>query len=300
MENLLLLFVCLSLGVVLGRGKVFPPGAHHSLNAFVINVSLSALCLYYIPKITISTEILLPVAVAWINIALAFLIFHFLGPRLGFSRAVTGAVVLCVGFGNTSFVGIPVISALYGPEAIKTVMLVDQPGSFVALSTVGIFLVNFYSGKAVGVVQSLRRIFSFPPFLMFLLALLMALSGLSFPKTLDSVFSSLGATTVPLALVSVGLQLKVERWHPYEKPLLLGLLFKLLLFPLFIFILYRHILGVDTEMAEVAIMESAMGPMITASILASSYGLAPRLCNLFIGVGIPLSLLTLYAWHLLL
>ena len=300
MENLLLLFVCLSLGVVLGRSKVFPPGAHHSLNAFVINVSLSALCLYYIPKITFSTEILLPVAVAWINIALAFLIFHFLGPRLGFSRAVTGAVVLCVGFGNTSFVGIPVISALYGPEAIKTVMLVDQPGSFVALSTVGIFLVNFYSGKAVGVVQSLRRIFSFPPFLMFLLALLMALSGLSFPKTLDSVFSSLGATTVPLALVSVGLQLKVERWHPYEKPLLLGLFFKLVFFPLFIFILYRHILGVDTEMAEVAIMESAMGPMITASILASSYGLAPRLCNLFIGVGIPLSLLTLYAWHLLL
>ncbi len=41
---------------------------------------------------------------------------------------------MCAGFGNTSFVGIPLIQAMYGEEGLKTVMLVDQPG-FVALST---------------------------------------------------------------------------------------------------------------------------------------------------------------------
>jgi hypothetical protein len=36
-------------------------------------------------------------------------------------------------------------------------------------------------------------------------------------------------------------------------------------------------------MIEVAIMESAMAPMITASILATTHGLKPRLSSMMIG-----------------
>jgi hypothetical protein len=45
------------------------------------------------------------------------------------------------------------------------------------------------------------------------------------------------------------------------------------------------------------LMDSDMAPMITASILASSYGLKPRLANMKIGYGIPLSFITLYFWY---
>jgi hypothetical protein len=37
-------------------------------------------------------------------------------------------------------------------------------------------------------------------------------------------------------------------------------------------------------MIEVAIMESAMAPMITASILATTHGLKPRLSSMMIGL----------------
>lgn len=300
MSNLILLFLCLILGIILRKTKLFPKDGHVALNAFVINISLTALCLYYIPKIQVDLKLIFPIAIAWLNIILALVIFSFIGKKLGWEKTLLGAVIMCIGFGNTSFVGIPVIQALYGEEGIKTVMLVDQPGSFVALSTFGIAIVNFYSGGHSSANQIIKRIIKFPPFITFIVALLLNVFQVSVPESIDLVFEKLGATTVPLALVSVGSQLRFEKPGEYAKPLFLGLLFKLILFPLFIFILYFLILKQSGEMIEISLMEAAMAPMIMASIMAASHNLEPRLCNLFIGIGIPLSFITLALWYLVL
>ena len=146
MSNLILLFLCLFLGIIFRKAKLFPENGHLALNSFVLNISLSALSLYYIPKIKINSEVLFPIAVAWIGVFTAIIFFSVLGKKLGWSKSVIGALIMCAGFGNTSFVGIPVIQALYGEEGLKTLLLVDQPGSFVALSTVGIGVCNYYSG----------------------------------------------------------------------------------------------------------------------------------------------------------
>lgn len=268
-----------------------------ALNSFVINISLSALALFYIPKINLDASVIFPVSIAWMNIGLAWLFFHFLGKKLGWSNALIGAVIMCAGFGNTSFVGIPVIHALYGEEGIKTVILVDQPGSFVALSTAGIAVANFYSGQHSSTLNILKKIIRFPPFLAFSLAVLLNIFQIQIHEELDLVLSKLGATTVPLALVSVGSQLRMEKPRKYSKPLLLGLLFKLILFPLIIFLLYFILLKQSGDTVEISLMEAAMAPMITAAIIASAHNLEPKLCNLFIGIGIPVSFITLMIWY---
>lgn len=300
MSNIILLFLCIALGALLRKGKILPENGHVALNAFVINISLAALCLFYIPKIEFDLKLIFPVAVAWLNIFSAILLFTFAGKKFGWNKSLIGAVIMCAGFGNTSFVGIPVISALYGNEGLKTVMLVDQPGSFVALSTVGIAVVNFYSGSHSSAGEILKKIIRFPPFITFLLAIFLNIFQFHVPEVLDDVLSKLGATTVPLALVSVGSQLRFESPGPYTKPLAAGLLFKLIIFPLIIFILYYLILKQNGEVIEISLMEAAMAPMITSAILASSHDLEPKLCNLFIGIGIPLSFLTLTLWYLVL
>jgi predicted permease len=43
-----------------------------------------------------------------------------------------------------------------------------------------------------------------------------------------------------------------------------------------------------------------MAPMITGCILASSYGLKPRLSSMMIGFGIPISFITLLFWYFVL
>ncbi len=298
MSNIILLFLCLFLGFFLRKTKLFPENGHLALNSFVINISLSALSLYYIPKIVLNFQVLFPVMVPWLNIILAVLFFSFLGKKMNWSKSLIGALIMCAGFGNTSFVGIPVIQSLYGESGLKTVMLVDQPGSFVALSTLGITIASFYSGDKIGITQIIQKILKFPPFIAFVIAVILNIFSVAVPVQIDEVFAKLGATTVPLALVSVGSQLRWQKLDHDSKPLFWGLLFKLILFPAFIFTLYFLILKQRGEMIEISFLESAMGPMVTAAIIASAHRLEPKFCNLILGVGIPLSFLTLTLWYL--
>mgnify|MGYP003617302267 FL=1 len=300
MSNLILLFVCLIIGIVLKKSKIIPDNFHTSLNAFVINISLSAFSLYYISKIELNSSVIYPVLVVWIGIFAAILFFAGLGKIFGWKSSLIGALIMCAGFGNTSFVGIPLIQAMYGEEGLKTVMLVDQPG-FVALSTVGILVANFYSGSKDSLLKHLSKILKFPPFIAFVIALLLNVFSIEIPKDFDEVLMKLGATTVPLALVSVGSQMqwaKIERKEGFH--LFIGLLFKLVLLPLLILVIYKYIFHQSGDVIDICILEAAMAPMITAAIIASAHDLEPKFCNLMVAVGIPLSILTVGIWHLLL
>ena len=300
MSNLILLFVCLIIGIVLKKSKIIPENFHTSLNAFVINISLSAFSLYYISKIELNSSVIYPVLVVWIGIFAAILFFAGLGKIFGWKSSLIGALIMCAGFGNTSFVGIPLIQAMYGEEGLKTVMLVDQPG-FVALSTVGILVANFYSGSKDSLLKHLSKILKFPPFIAFVIALLLNVFSIEIPKDFDEVLMKLGATTVPLALVSVGSQMQ---WKKIEKKegfhLFIGLLFKLVLLPLLILVIYKFIFHQSGDVIDICILEAAMAPMITAAIIASAHDLEPKFCNLMVAVGIPLSILTVGIWHLIL
>lgn len=243
---------------------------------------------------------LFPIAVPWIGIISAILFFIILGKIFSWKQSVIGALIMCAGFGNTSFVGIPVVQALYGEEGIKTVMLVDQP-NLVALFTIGILVSNFYSGSTESVSKHLNKILKAPPFIAFLTALFVNYFSIEIPKEIDEVFFKLASTTVPLALVSVGSQMQ---WEKIEKEegfhLFIGLFFKLILSPLIILILYKLIFNQSGEMIEISIIEAAMAPMITAAIIASAHNLDPKLCNLMVAIGIPISFLTLTIWHFIL
>ena len=300
MSNLILLFVCLIIGIVLKKSKIIPENFHTSLNAFVINISLSAFSLYYISKIELNSSVIYPVLVVWIGIFAAILFFAGLGKIFGWKSSLIGALIMCAGFGNTSFVGIPLIQAMYGEEGLKTVMLVDQPG-FVALSTVGILVANFYSGSKDSLLKHLSKILKFPPFIAFVIALLLNIFSIEIPKDFDEVLMKLCATTVPLALVSVGSQMQ---WKKIEKKegfhLFIGLLFKLVLLPLLILVIYKYIFHQSGDVIDICILEAAMAPMITAAIIASAHDLEPKFCNLMVAVGIPISILTVGIWHLLL
>ncbi|GAB3811622.1 hypothetical protein GCM10028895_01920 [Pontibacter rugosus] len=186
---------------------------------------------------------------------------------------------------------------MYGGEGLKTAILIDQAGSFMVLSTLGIGLAAALSkGKAdAGLIA--RKILRFPPFLIFILALAANILDLHFSADLKEVFQRLGSTVSPLALVSVGLQLRIERRSKHWGFLALGLTYQLILAPLLILALYVWGLDASGKQAQVCVLEAAMAPMITASIVAASYGLKPRLANMMVGFGIPISFLTLACWY---
>lgn len=299
MNNFILIFVCLFLGLILQNIKQIPQNTHKILNRIVIYICLPALALYHIPKIKWDNQLLFPIGVAWIGFVISFFFFSFLGNRLGWSRKLTGCLIICAGLSNTSFLGFPIIEALYGEEGLKTAILVDQPGSFVVLSTLGIFVATIYSKGNLNSLQIATKIAFFPPFITFCIACLMNVLEFDFYDWGQLLFKTVGSAVTPLALLSVGLQLRFERRSMHWNFLGLGLLYKLILTPAIICFLYVVVFDQHSKAIEVAILESAMAPMITGCILASSYGLKPRLCSMMIGFGIPLSFITLIFWNIL-
>jgi malate permease and related proteins len=297
MENVILIFVCLGIGLLLQRSKDFPVNSFKVLNQFVIYVSLPSLALYYIPKIKLSEALWYPIGIAWGGFVLSYLFFSILGKRFGWSKKLIGCLIICAGLSNTSFVGFPVVEALYGKEGLQTAIIVDQPGSFVVLATLAVIIATIYAKGKTNVSLIVKKIFFFPPFIAFTVACLMNLFKTDFSDVFQLVFQKIGNTVTPVALISVGLQLKIERSSKHWQFLGLGLFFKLLVFPAFFYLFYVLILKQKGIMIQVSIIEAAMAPMITGAVLASNYGLKPKLCSMMIGLGIPLSFITLAFWY---
>lgn len=300
MNNFILIFFFLALGLLLQRVKQFPRDIYKLLNKFVIYFCLPALALYFIPKIEWSANLLYPIGAAWICFLLSILFFSILGRYYGWSRKLIGCLILTAGFSNTSFLGFPIIEALYGKEGLETAVLVDQPGCFVAISTLGVLIAISYSRGNASATAILKKIMLFPPFITFCIAALMNVFGYDFIDTIQFSLQKIGSLVTPLALFSIGLQLNFDRKSKHFRFLTLGLLFKLFLMPLFLLILYVFILKQNGMQIDVTIMEMAMAPMITSSILASNYGLKPKLSNMMIGFGIPISFVTLLIWAFIL
>lgn len=297
MNNFILIFIFLFLGLLLQRVKGFPSNIYKVLNKIVIYLCLPAITLYHIPKIKWSNELLFPIGAGWITFILAFVFFHFLGKKLKWSNKLIGCLILTAGLSNSSFLGYPIIEALFGKKGLETAVLVDQPGTFVVVSTLGVFVAAFYSKGSPDTWSIIRKIVLFPPFIMFVLACLMNVYDYDLDSDIQSILLKVGSFVTPLALLSVGLQLNFDRKSQHWKFLRLGLFFKLILVPFVILVLYVFIFNQHSEPIKITIMETAMAPMITGAILASTYGLKPKLSSMMVGFGIPVSFLTLAIWY---
>ena len=76
MTNLILLFVCLLLGVILQRLKGFPKEGHLVLNAIIIYVCLPALTLLYTTEIHFERSQILPILMPYLLFGFAFAFFN--------------------------------------------------------------------------------------------------------------------------------------------------------------------------------------------------------------------------------
>lgn len=280
--------------MLLRRFRRMPDNAPATLNSFIIHISLPALALLYIHEMHISGDIFLLAAMPWLVFGMSAGFFWLIGRWLNLPRATTGALILVGGLGNTSFFGVPMVEAFYGKTGIATAILVDQLGSFFALSVLGITFAGIYSSGRPTVSEIVKRIALFPPFIALVVSLL--LIPVEYAEWFSSLLKRLGDTLAPMALLSVGMQLRLGHVAELKRNLALGLAFKLILAPLVIYLLYVKLLGAHGQAIQVTMFEAAMPPMITAAIVASEHDLDPPLANLMVAVGLILSFFTLAAW----
>jgi hypothetical protein len=189
------------------------------------------------------------------------------------------------------------IEAFYGTSFLGVGILIDQLGTYMVLSTVGILVAAIFSADQAGRLSAqtvLRQIALFLPFQALVLALV--LRPIDFPEAVEQVLGRLGGTLAPLALVSVGYQLRLSDIQGRLTALTMGLAFKLVLGPLLIMVILVKGFGLEGPLTQVTIFEVAMAPQIGGAIVAMEHKLDPPLVTLMVGIGIPLSFLTLPLW----
>jgi predicted permease len=289
-----LILTMLGLGMLFARLRALPDNSAEVLNRVVLLVCLPAAVLTYVPRLVLDASLVGLMATPWLLMLVTVVLVSLATRVFGFARDVHAVLLICVALANSSFIGYPMVRALLGDHALPYAVVYDQFGTFVLLSTFGLYVIARYSGDTPPPArQVLARIAGFPP----LWALLFALTLMPErpPAWIGAGLKQLADAMLPLVMLAVGLSIRLRLSRGELTPLGIGLLLKLVLMPA-LALPIAWAFGLQGAMLQVNVLESAMPTMITAAALAISHRLAPRLAAAMVGYGILLSLLTLPAW----
>lgn len=262
---------------------------------WVVTVALPALILVRLPELvgdaaSIRDGALVPVLAAWSTILVGVAAVVVASRRANWPAGVTGALLMVVPLGNTSFLGLPVVNAVLGADHVPSALAFDQLGTFLALATYGTWVTGRFGSAGGSARAMLRRLLTFPPFL----ALLASTVFMRFdmPGPAANVLDWLGRTVAPVAMVSLGLRF-VPRLRPARPGVLVfGLAVKMALMPGLV-ALAAVALG-DPGAAEwsSSIVEASMPPMVTAGLIGVSAGFDEELTTSLVAAGTVLAVVT--------
>jgi malate permease and related proteins len=282
--------------------RIFPDNTAKVLTQFILFVSLPALILVQIPRTDFTKDVFVVVAMPWLILFLSSGLVWVVAYWRGWSRAITGALLLLVPLGNTSFFGVPMVEAFLGKEMVPYALVYDQLGTFLALATYGAVVVALYSDTTVSCKAPLNwkvmrtdivcKIVGFPPLQFLIIAFAIKFSGWSYPDMATTMLESLAATVVPLAIIAVGLQIKPFLDREALPPLGFGLVVKLCIAPLLAIGLCK-LFGWTGPTASLAIFEAGMPSQIGAWAVSMAAGFDQRVAAPMVGFGIVISLVTL-------
>ena len=291
MVNFILIAVCIIAGMVFKATKSIHPDAHKGINTWILYLALPAVSFKYLPKVEWSKEMLFPI-LSTVVIAVGSIFFmKFYSKAKGYSERSRRSLELASGYSNTSFIGFPLIAAFYGEQYLSIAIICDQT-MFLCLSTIGIISALKGGNNGSGEISSkfiLKRLFTFPPFLGCISALI--LSQFIDLTPAEPFFDKLAATVGPLALFSVGLQLKFNGWRKLWSQISMSMLYKLMIAPAVVMLLAVAI-GIKGDIAKISIFEAAMPTLVTSSIIAEQFKLNTKLTNLIIGISIIVGFFT--------
>ncbi|EGN74523.1 Putative permease [Idiomarina sp. A28L] len=299
MSAMLLILAYLAIGLVLKRTHLMPVNTGQVLNQYVINVAVPAMILLHLPHLDITRAILTPAIMPWVLFPISIGLVLLSAKVFKWSRELTGALLIVVPLGNTSFLGFPMVETFFGTAGLPYAVIYDQVGSFIGLAFFATFFAALYGKREDGSDERLskasmaKRLLTFPPVIALVVALLFGME--TYPGVLETLISNLAATLVPVVMIAVGFQLQFRIPRSDLLPFSIAMVIKLLILPAVAFAIIR-LFNLNDLAAQVTVLEASMPFMITAGAVAISAGLKPRFVASLVGYGILIGLVTVPIW----
>ncbi len=258
---------------------------------FCVIIAFPALIIQKLYPLKIEFSNFSVVFVAIFSILLGFSIGFLVSRIFGFNKKSSAVVILACGLGNTSFIGFPFIEAMFGFDALSHALLFDQFGSFLLLSIFGSIIAAWGAGRDSSIKKLVKNMFLFPPFIAIFAAFL--LKPFAVPDLFLDGCAKLSTTLLPLVTIAVGMKIDIRHIKERLNPSVLVLSIKMVIVPLVVFLMLK-LLGLPFDVPhKVALIESAMPPMVMVAIFASRYGLDEKLAVSSVALGVFVSFITI-------
>ncbi len=270
-EKMGLLTIMLAIGYMCAKLKLVGPDFNKGLSKLVINVFLAGMILSSVinKQLEMSgSDVAFGIGMLTLMSLISLGIGIITPSVLRFKGGDTEMYRILVAFGNVGFVGLPIISAVYGAEVVFFAALVNIPFNLL-LYTVGVMQLQdggdnkkFQLKKALNV-----------PIIATLIATVIFIFEIPMPLIVEDTASTVGAACVPLSMMSVGLSLgNVSIKEALTQPRLYAVnIVRLLIVPLATWGVLQFIIDDPVMLGTVVIM-SACPPAIVCPILGMDYG----------------------------
>ncbi len=271
-------FALIGLGWAAGRLRFFPEAATEWLTRFVFYFALSAMLFRFAANLSLA-EIFDPA------FALAYLsgctIVYLLAMTVALMRRISvpeaSIEAQCAVIGNTGFLGVPMLTALLGPDAAGPVLMVLAIDLIVFSSLFTLIITAAREGHlsprifrvlGIGLLKN-------PMIVSMVAGLLWSSTRLPLPVPADEFLTLLGAAATPGALFAIGASLASKTAERVSVALWLSFA-KLVLHPAAVAVAALLIFDVDPFAAGVMIAAASLPVAGNVYILARHYGVAPH------------------------
>ena len=299
LSQMAVLFILLAVGFVGGKVKLLSVETGKLLSKIVINITTPCTILNSVMggdvNITVG-ETAVFLLLAFLAYLLYILISIPMVRALGGDKENRGLYSYMAAFGNTAFMGFPVIIAIFGAASAFYVALFNIP--FILLTfSVGIILI---SGKGR---KFDPKVFLNPSIIAALAAALIALTGFRAPMVVAESVRHIGGMTTPGSMLVIGSTLAsvsfrdvFSEWRLYPVALV-----KLIVMPVVAWLVFRQLVGSEVLLGIIVIL-SGMPAAAMSAMIAIEYGGNGRIASggvsmttLLSGATIPLIVYLLLA-----
>lgn len=249
-----------------------------AIGHIVFTIFLPALAFHVLSTAPLDTMLITIPIVAGVTLVATLGIGFLIVPTMvKLPRPSTGALLLACAWGNVTYLGLPLVTNVYGLHLQRIPLLYDLLALTPLLFSVGVIICLKYGENNLQntVSDSVRQIITLPPLLAAVTGLVLNASGVVMPEMIVHTLSAAGSVVTPLMVFSVGLALSLPRLT------LLRTLTPVIVLKLLVAPLIGYGIGVlmvsDREVLAASTLEAAMPSMVLPMVFAERYGLDQEL-----------------------
>lgn len=271
-SRILSLFIIMAIGFIMNKVGVIDEIATARFTKLVLNITVPAqIITAFINNrgVVSSSEVISGMLIA----ACLFPVYALLGALLlGVIRVPKkqrGTYIFMCMFCNVGFMGYPVITAIFGEQAMIYAVLLNAVFNLYMFS-VGVILIR---GEKKDVKLDPKTLLHNVPLMASALSIVLFFTSIRFPEPLMTSLDYLGDVTTPVAMLVLGATIGsmhirelLDDWRTY-----VFTAFRLLVIPGVIYLLLRLIPGMPSMMKGTFLILSAMPVATTATMMAIEY-----------------------------